>query len=236
MPEAFFDNIFSPGMDPELRTKEKIRIRRGIDDNTLGPPYYEETKKMLVFLTATDSVPSPVKQGPRRFSLSFQTDSLGGNQQDLVFQIQTDSISPEELRKAYTIALDTAGFSTQFNLLLTREAESLIPKSWTLRTRPAISGLLRHQFVVAEFYDYQGYLFRKTLPYILFSLFLFSLTSLSFWLIFNNLKQQKKLAQQKNEFISNVSHELKTPLTLPRNTRLKFLINSFVYQQATPTM
>src|SRR6185295_265495 len=33
------------------------------------------------------------------------------------------------------------------------------------------------------------------------------------WLIFNNLRRELMLARQKTDFVSNVSHELKTPLT-----------------------
>ncbi|MBL7738375.1 MAG: HAMP domain-containing histidine kinase [Chitinophagaceae bacterium] len=57
-----------------------------------------------------------------------------------------------------------------------------------------------------------GYIIKKlTLP-ILFSLFLVGITIASFVLLFRNLLKQKRLAELKNQFISNITHELKTPI------------------------
>jgi two-component system phosphate regulon sensor histidine kinase PhoR len=56
------------------------------------------------------------------------------------------------------------------------------------------------------------YLFRKISGPLAFSLFLVGLTILSFILLYRTLLKQQRLAEIKNEFISNITHELKTPL------------------------
>ncbi len=50
-------------------------------------------------------------------------------------------------------------------------------------------------------------------PQIGFSIFLFSITVLAFYYVVKSLIEQKKLAELKNDFISNMTHELKTPIT-----------------------
>jgi two-component system, OmpR family, phosphate regulon sensor histidine kinase PhoR len=64
-----------------------------------------------------------------------------------------------------------------------------------------------------EFSNYNGFLLKKMLTEIFFSVFLIAITILSFALIYRNLQQQKRLTILKNDFISNVTHELKTPIT-----------------------
>ncbi|HEX4876795.1 MAG TPA: HAMP domain-containing sensor histidine kinase [Chitinophagaceae bacterium] len=56
------------------------------------------------------------------------------------------------------------------------------------------------------------YLFRRILQPVFFSILLLGITILSFILLYRNLLRQQRLAALKNEFISNITHELKTPI------------------------
>lgn len=56
------------------------------------------------------------------------------------------------------------------------------------------------------------YLLRQIAQPILFSVLLLGITILSFVLLYRNLLKQRRLAELKNEFISNITHELKTPI------------------------
>ncbi len=57
-----------------------------------------------------------------------------------------------------------------------------------------------------------AYIFKKLTIPILVSLFLVGLTILSFLFMWRSLKQQRRLSDLKNEFVSNITHELKTPI------------------------
>lgn len=59
---------------------------------------------------------------------------------------------------------------------------------------------------------YQFYLIKKLYPQILFGLILLILTGAAFAISFNSLKKQMELNVIRNEFVANISHELKTPV------------------------
>lgn len=64
----------------------------------------------------------------------------------------------------------------------------------------------------AELSNYRGYIFQKILPELLFSLLLFGCVAGAFFVVFKNLQAQRRLTELKNDFIQNVTHELKTPI------------------------
>jgi len=63
-----------------------------------------------------------------------------------------------------------------------------------------------------EIQNAPAYLFKKILPQIIVSIMLVALTTISFIVLFRNLIRQRNLTQLKNDFISNITHELKTPI------------------------
>ncbi len=67
------------------------------------------------------------------------------------------------------------------------------------------------QFALA-FDKTDGYILNKIIPEILFSLFLFIITTLAFFFIYKSLRDQQRLTEVKNDLIANITHELKTPI------------------------
>ncbi len=64
--------------------------------------------------------------------------------------------------------------------------------------------------VLVDGYDW--YLLRRMWPQLFFSLVLVVLTGAAFYITYRSLRAQIKLSVMKDDFISNMSHELKTPI------------------------
>jgi len=60
---------------------------------------------------------------------------------------------------------------------------------------------------------YRGYLLRRLLPEFFFSGLLFCSVGFAFFSVHRNLEEQRRLARLRSDFVSNVTHELKTPIT-----------------------
>jgi two-component system, OmpR family, phosphate regulon sensor histidine kinase PhoR len=64
----------------------------------------------------------------------------------------------------------------------------------------------------ASFSQVSGFLLASLMPQIGFSVFITGLILLSFIVVLRSLRAQQRLIEQKNDFIGNMTHELKTPV------------------------
>ncbi len=61
--------------------------------------------------------------------------------------------------------------------------------------------------------NYKADLFHDLLPHISFAVFLWMMVGAAFYYIWKNLQRQIQLNALRDEFVSNITHELKTPIT-----------------------
>ena len=119
-----------------------------------------------------------------------------------------DTLKLKEINDAYSIALKKANVDVPFTV---SRLDSFVNDD-----EPG-SNMVTIGFAHPITYHYDlgntfPYLIKKITTPILFSLFLIGVTILSFVLLYRSLLRQRRLAVLKNEFISNITHELKTPI------------------------
>ena len=61
--------------------------------------------------------------------------------------------------------------------------------------------------------NYKADIFHDILPHISFAMFLWIMVGAAFYYIWKNLRKQMQLNALRDEFVSNITHELKTPIT-----------------------
>lgn len=116
-----------------------------------------------------------------------------------------DSVTVREVDSAFAQRLKADKINIGFAVNRLDSVSTSLPNAVTIGfSKPAT-----YSFSLLNSFNY--YFGKLKLP-LLFSLLLIGITIASFVLLYRNMMQQKRLADLKNEFISNITHELKTPI------------------------
>lgn len=127
----------------------------------------------------------------------------------------SDSITVKDVIRQYSRVLAREHINVPFTILeipvdTTKREFSPFPDE--LDANSVTIGFSKPVTYQLVFEDNTWYLLKRISQPISISCLLLGVTALSFLLLYRNLKQQQKLAQLKNDFISNMTHELKTPI------------------------
>ncbi len=153
------------------------------------------------------------RESGRADTLRIANTRLPGARRDRLVQFlfdvdsMQDSIKVKELQAAYAKRLDEQNLNVPFSIsrVATRETREPVFNEVTLGFQNPITYRI-------DLGNTTGFLLKRIAAPIIFSLFLVGFTLLSFTLLYRNLMKQRRLADIKNEFISNITHELKTPI------------------------
>lgn len=140
-------------------------------------------------------------------SVFMSTDSIRGN--------YADSVNPKfliSLEQNFSEAMQSAALPVSWKVLRLKDTLNADNQSDMFVAGQYADMVSGDRFRV-EISGYHAYLFRKIGPQILFSLLLFACVGLAFLFVYQSLRQQIRLTEIKNEFIRNMTHELKTPIS-----------------------
>lgn len=141
-------------------------------------------------------ITGPIGRGDHIFNLLYGVDSL------------QDSLRLEEIDSAYTKTLQEEKLNIPFSII---KADSAAESDGPVFNEVTV-GFAHPVTYKLQLGNVFPYLMKQITQPILFSILLLGITILSFTLLYRSLLKQQRLAAVKNEFISNITHELKTPI------------------------
>lgn len=207
-----FDSTHLKNIDP--KDIKSISVVKGI-----AKPFIDATIDSIKFKTVKDNRTNrsfervmvrnnEKRNGPQVGAVYVRTDD-GFNVALQLDSIMGDTIPLAYIEKEFSKTLALQKLSIPFSVSFEKEkiADSTIRDDFNRRMSFS-NGVDYHLNLENTF----KYLIKKISLPILFSVFLVSITILSFVLLYRSLLKQHKLATMKSDLISNITHELKTPI------------------------
>jgi two-component system, OmpR family, phosphate regulon sensor histidine kinase PhoR len=134
---------------------------------------------------------------------------------NFILKLGSDTLNVDSIQFFYAQALADANIRAKFRVIAIHDDPEMLGRKILVDKNSVVSETVRlnplSRYAVV-FPDINALLLREITPQILFSVFLTLLTIGSFYVMFRNIRAQQKLMEIKNDFISNITHELKTPV------------------------
>jgi two-component system phosphate regulon sensor histidine kinase PhoR len=189
---------------------EKIETSDGLPKDTIT--HFDAGKRNMVI---SFSKPGEKYRNDSPGNLRIARKSPSGEIIRLLYRVDSmqEPLRISEIDSAYKSALHKQGIDVGFSILQSDSAaKGHMGPPEIPRMNKITIGFSHPVTYELKLGNSFGYLLKKIISPILFSLFLVGVTILSFILLYRNLIKQRRLTEIKNEFISNITHELKTPI------------------------
>lgn len=204
---------------PMIRTSDSIQIKRKASAIQVYISSSEANDSLIKTLSPlTNRLQN--KEGQNQFfSIRIAPDSLNVDSLTVYFQKNIKSLSKnlsamvkdaslEEFRVG--LPLPSSSPQIQWRMELKEPDRSRILLSDSLFLEPV--RINPHRRYTASLAGIRPFVFTEIAPQIFFSLFLTLTILAAFIFMYRNIRSQQRLMAQKNDFISNITHELKTPV------------------------
>jgi len=123
-----------------------------------------------------------------------------------------DSITLKEVTDHYQHALVKQKIQLPFTVIISDTTAVRTQQLPDMEGNKVEVGFIKPRTYQLNFINSNWYVLKQMWQPVLISLLLVGVTIASFLLLYRNLIRQQKLTQLKNDFISNITHELKTPI------------------------
>lgn len=174
--------------------------------------------------SSNDSIIKALRPMAQHFNKSM------GEGKSFVIRLAPDTIRVDTINTVLTKALIEAELPHAFQITLnTLPPEEMRPR--TVRTK-SLSNLQNNSgseifgdtimleeirlnplnTYSASLFNFNSFLLQSIAPQIIFSVLLTVITIVAFVVLYRSLRSQQRLMELKNDFISNITHELKTPV------------------------